>query len=417
MKVLHISTYKFGGAGQVATEIHKEFLNHKIDSYLLTKVGKTDHDKEFSFNEGNQEKLFSKILLRISLIIKQLVFEKKYYFLNIKESRNDLNTELIISKIKFIPEIIYCYWVSDFIDIKTLEEFHSKYNTKVYWIMMDNSPITGGCHFNWGCSNIKNECEKCPAIRLSALKQLSRSNYLHKKKYASNINLIACSTSDYKRALESKLPFRKIHRLYLPVDSNKFKPTKKRKDPNKIIISYGVTYYNDPRKGFDDFLNALYRFEEIYKPLRAEKKIEIRIFGSIPQQKRIAIEKRLKSSVKFLGPIPIQDLIFLLQESDIFINTSIEDSGPYIINQSLMCGIPVISYAVGVAKDLILSNHNGFIVPKHDIVGIANSLNKFVNLSEDDIHKLKLEARKSALQKLAYHEVIKLHRKLWLENE
>ena len=70
-----------------------------------------------------------------------------------------------------------------------------------------------------------------------------------------------------------------------------------------------------------------------------------------------------KNLFNFFSNINTEEkLISFYQESDFFINQSIQDNGPTMVSESLCCGIPVISFDNGVAKDLIINNLNGYLV-------------------------------------------------------
>ena len=74
-----------------------------------------------------------------------------------------------------------------------------------------------------------------------------------------------------------------------------------------------------------------------------------------------------------------------------FISSSIEDSGPVMINESIMCGTPVISFQMGVAENLIIDDETGYIVKLKNIRDLANSIEKVINLDDKKFYKMKLK--------------------------
>ena len=56
--------------------------------------------------------------------------------------------------------------------------------------------------------------------------------------------------------------------------------------------------------------------------------------------------------------VSAEDLVNFYNSSDFMINYTIEDAGPMMINESLACGIPVISFRIGGSKYFILNNRN-----------------------------------------------------------
>ena len=75
-----------------------------------------------------------------------------------------------------------------------------------------------------------------------------------------------------------------------------------------------------------------------------------------------------------------------------FLNQSIQDAGPIMINESLSCGLPVISFKIGLAKDIV-NKKNGFLAEKVDHYSLAKEI-----LKASTISKIKLEKKKAARQ-------------------
>jgi len=66
------------------------------------------------------------------------------------------------------------------------------------------------------------------------------------------------------------------------------------------------------------------------------------------------------------------------QAADLFVCPSIEDSGPSMINQSIMCGTPVVSFKMGVALDLVIDGKTGYIAQIKNAEELANGLYKII---------------------------------------
>ena len=103
-----------------------------------------------------------------------------------------------------------------------------------------------------------------------------------------------------------------------------------------------------------------------------------------------------KSNIEYfnLGNIISEKkLIKVYQLADLFISPSTEDVGPMMINEAVMSGLPVISFDIGVAKDLIINKINGYKINKISYINLANSIKKFLNLSRQDEEKMKKNSR------------------------
>jgi len=83
---------------------------------------------------------------------------------------------------------------------------------------------------------------------------------------------------------------------------------------------------------------------------------------------------------------------------DVVINTSLTDGMPPSVLEALASGRPVISFAVGGNKDVIVSGFNGFLVPPKDHMGLAKRLIYLVE-NPDEIKRMGLNGRKLVEEK------------------
>ena len=66
---------------------------------------------------------------------------------------------------------------------------------------------------------------------------------------------------------------------------------------------------------------------------------------------------------------------------DLFICPSVEDSGPMMINESILSGTPVLAFKMGVAIDLVVNNDTGYLAELGNSASLCNYLIQFINLS------------------------------------
>ena len=78
-------------------------------------------------------------------------------------------------------------------------------------------------------------------------------------------------------------------------------------------------------------------------------------------------------------------LIKFYQESDFFINQSIQDVGPTMVSESLACGIPVISFDIGMSKDLIKNDRNGYLIKTKSSTNLAKILKKCIFINKKTV--------------------------------
>ena len=82
--------------------------------------------------------------------------------------------------------------------------------------------------------------------------------------------------------------------------------------------------------------------------------------------------------------VDYKELYMIYNASDIFCSTSLQDAGPTMINQSMMCGTPVVSFKMGVALDLIDEGVTGYLADMLDFKTIANGIQSYFMLKEKE---------------------------------
>jgi len=90
-------------------------------------------------------------------------------------------------------------------------------------------------------------------------------------------------------------------------------------------------------------------------------------------------------SHKFIGFLNDDRILALAyQSADIFVCPSIEDSGPMMINEAIMCGTPVVAFEMGVAPDLVHTGKTGYRAKLRDSEDLAKGIAEIVHLSKDE---------------------------------
>ena len=68
---------------------------------------------------------------------------------------------------------------------------------------------------------------------------------------------------------------------------------------------------------------------------------------------------------------------------DLIMFTSIADAAPQMMAESLMCGIPVVSFNIGDAENIIENGVDGYVIKKFDTHDF--SLKSYVSLYEKPV--------------------------------
>ena len=100
-------------------------------------------------------------------------------------------------------------------------------------------------------------------------------------------------------------------------------------------------------------------------------------------------------------------LIKFYNDLDFFINQSIQDQGPMMVNEALACGVPVISFEIGVAVDFIKKNYNGYLIKSLSSKLLAEKILYISKLKNKKIKNMKKNSRKTAYKFLDLNKNIK----------
>jgi glycosyltransferase involved in cell wall biosynthesis len=67
-------------------------------------------------------------------------------------------------------------------------------------------------------------------------------------------------------------------------------------------------------------------------------------------------------------------LALAYRASDLFVCPSVEDAGPMMIPESMLCGTPVAAFATGGAPDLIRTGETGYLARYKDSGDLAEGI-------------------------------------------
>ena len=110
--------------------------------------------------------------------------------------------------------------------------------------------------------------------------------------------------------------------------------------------------------------------------------------------KDLVKELKIESSVFFPGFISNADLPQLLNGSDIYISTSLSDSGIAASTaEAMACGVPVIVTDTGENSEWIKNGETGYLVPPSDPLKLAAAIQNVI-LKPEEIKKVGLAGRK-----------------------
>ncbi|MCC5997927.1 MAG: glycosyltransferase [Thermofilum sp.] len=106
----------------------------------------------------------------------------------------------------------------------------------------------------------------------------------------------------------------------------------------------------------------------------------------------------LKSRVFYTGIMPRDVMPIVYKACDVVVNTSLTDGMPPSMLEAMASGKPLVSFAVGGNKDIIIHGYNGLLVTPKNYKDLASKLAYLVD-NPSEIKRLGSNSRKLALEK------------------
>jgi len=193
------------------------------------------------------------------------------------------------------------------------------------------------------------------------------------------------------------------HRVELipyPIDTNTFRPFDQRVARDllrlpfdKKIIFFGATYLEDRRKGMSLLVDALRRLAALLDGSESLRREDLFLLVAGLQGQRLLDE--LPFAGKYAGHFN-DDLTLALayQAADLFVCPSVEDAGPMMIPEAMMCGTPVAAFNAGGAPDLIETMKTGYLARLADPEDLALGMLKL--LAADNGTEMRVAAHETA---------------------
>ncbi|MFZ4706091.1 MAG: glycosyltransferase [Bacteroidales bacterium] len=403
----------FKASGIVALNLFNEFKLKGHDVKLLTNNYDINYPEGIVSMETYYQSLWKYSRLRNKFIYlkkkynisQKINTDRRYEFFEFKEQKIFYRSKHILKKAGINPDVIIILFAKKFLNTKNIFELYKKTNAKIYWLMYDMAPLTGGCHYSWDCAGYQKKCGSCPGLFSADPSDITHKNILDKKYYIdkANIQLIAGSEWQYRQAKASSLfKDKPIHKILLSADPFIYKPVDKEAErlkigipANKKIIFFGSIALTTARKGMLYLLESLKILKERVKDSALDNDIMLLIAGT--EINHIADD--LPFEYLFMGLLDnTYGIASAYQIADIFICPSIEDSGPTMINQSIMCGTPVVSFEMGVSPDLVITGKTGYMAKLKDSKDLAQGIFEILSLTDDNFNEMSDNCRKLALK-------------------
>lgn len=278
--------------------------------------------------------------------------------------------------------VVHLHWVNGLVDYRVFFR-HLPSSVPIVWTLHDINPLTGGCHYTWGCDGFAEDCSRCPQLKGPAAARVASKNQALRIRAISNQNLhvVANSTwveSQAKRSsvLKTARSFRTIH---YGIDLERYQPRDPRSakqhlgiDEGKKVVAFGSYRLDADRKGFSALCQALTTLDHSARPV-------LLTFGHEGAA-------RAPDGVEWisLGEVgSTRILSCLYNAADIFAMPSLEEAAGQTAMEALACATPVVAFDVGGVSDFVISGETGLLAAAGDTADLGRNLSTL--LRDEDL--------------------------------
>lgn len=333
-----------------------------------------------------------------------------------KETIPPVKISKILKSIKFQYDVVIIFFWQDLLSYATVKAIYEKLGrrAKFVFICADYSPMTGGCHFMGNCRNYKNGCGNCEMLNSNNINDFSAWNMKYRVEVNAEIKPFVFVNQYMKSFFKESLAMQsgaKLVNSSIILNLDQFSP----RDPilvrekylipaeKSFIIFFGCQSISDERKGMKYLIESIGLFNQ-----RLSEKERKSILLVSAGKNVESISSFLPFDIMSVGYVSIKELPDIYSMADVFLSPSINDAGPSMVNQSIACGTPVVSFDIGTAQEVIKNQGTGYCVPLKDTIAFAEGIFKIYKLNSENRHKMRNKCREVALQHHSYEAFIKV---------
>lgn len=341
---------------------------------------------------------------------------------NLHEDRPPVAAERVAERIGSRYDLVLTLFWQDMITARTLDAVYRKLRCPILIHAVDMFPITGGCYYFRQCTRYTEGCGCCPALRSTNPKDATRCNYLYKKKvydeiecaYLGNSWMIGHveRTDLFSRSLVRKSLMLINEKTFAERDAAEARSRLGIGSGKRFVLFAGAQRITEKRKGFDYLVEAIDRFTA---SLTEVQRAETVLILAGRNKEKIDLQSLFRIELREVGMLDTEHLALAYAASTVFLSPSIDDAGPSMVNQSLMCGTPVVAFATGVALDLVEEGVSGYRARYRDAEDFARGLRTIYDLSGEEYRQLRASCREKALAECSFGAFAKNIERIYAE--
>lgn len=381
MQILHLSHSDGpGGAGSASFRLHVALRSAGFASTMLVQR-KTSSDDDV---EKVPTSAFLEAIRTVQRSLPRLKPSRRHRLFN-EDREPGIDTDPFFSRPPGSVDVIYLHWIARLLSSQLLNRIALHFACPLVWVPMDVEPLTGGCHYTGGCQRFLAKCGCCPILGSDAEEDRSRLVWRNKQRFLTSLPITFVSgTSWMSKQIRGSSLFgmHQVEDIALPIDTSVFSPVDRAGarqvwdiPAEEKVILVGAQSLGDPRKGMRQLLAALEQLKRLIAdarngaqslrdPLLLIVGSGASVFGDV-----------LPFPVRFVDRITDKHrLASVYRCADVYVCPSLDDAGPMMIPEAMLCGTPVVAFEMGGAPDLVQNGETGYMAKLGDTDDLARGL-------------------------------------------
>jgi glycosyltransferase involved in cell wall biosynthesis len=375
MKVLHVHTsdnpVRAGGGLIAGYRLHLGLKKAGVESKILCRIKRPEFSDsaeiQCSKTMRKLESLLSRVTLRLGLNDIHCVSSFR-----VTKNRDYLDTDILT---------FHCIH-GGFFSYLALPSLTA--NKPAVFTVHDMWPFTGHCTISYDCDRWKIGCGQCPYPDAPNAVQKDNThlewklkNWVYSHSNLAIVTLSSCRTEQVRQSMLNRFPIHQIPNgldteVYQPLDSGWCRSLLEIPLGKKVLM-FSAVKLGAFNKGGDLLVKSL---QSLPKALKAE--IVLLLLGDGGE----AVAQALDMQTLHLGYANGDRFkAIAYSAADLFVLPTRAESLPLVLQESMACGTPMVSFQVGGVPDIVRPGITGYLAKPEDANDFRDGI---VQLLEDE---------------------------------
>jgi glycosyltransferase involved in cell wall biosynthesis len=270
------------------------------------------------------------------------------------------------------------------------------------YTLHDMWSFTGHCAYSYDCDRWQTGCGECPHPEVyPAIKRDNTRLEWKLKQWAlqrSNLAIIAPSHWLVEQAKQSMLRQFPIYHVPNGVDTDVYHPRDRQQcrvvlglPLDKKVLMFAANTLSDTRKGGDLIIRALQQLP----PSLKETVVLLTIGGG--QDDLLKTTGIQTFNFGYVSSEAFKSLLYATADGFVFPTRA--DNLPLVLQESMACGTPMVSFAIGGVPDLVRAGETGYLAQPENVADFVTGI---VKLLDEDDHRQQMSAHCRAIALAEY---------------